>query len=1376
MKNIIITLTLVSASLLLSAQSNKEHFNLLFKAKTFTPEVNAEKVIRKNQLGEIFQSKSIVLLQFYNLPSNSDKELLSRNGIVLMDYMPRNAYYAAITKGTDLSVLRQVKVRSIIEVPSKVKIDKVLLSEDLPYYTIDKASDDLIVKVSSYDVFRRDEVAKELQKLGYRILDEEVKRSTIKVIIEKDKLEDLAALPFVYSLFTNDAPAIPEDRPARSLHRSSAINGLLSSHRKYDGSGVTVAIADDGAVSHIDYQGRLTDLAGGAGGTHGDMTGGICAGAGNRDELVRGHATGAHLFMYNINSYPQIVNAVANFNNLGIRVTSTSYSQGTGGVYTNDTRDIDRDLRNVPQMMHVFSAGNAGTANHSTNAYPARWGNITGGYKAGKNVIASGNLRNQDQLETSSSRGPAEDGRIKPDLCANGYNQLSTGPNNTTQTGGGTSAAAPSIAGTVTQLYHAYKELNGQQLPDGALIKGTLQNTAEDLGRPGPDYEHGWGRIHALRAVRALEDRWYMADSVTTGEKDTFEFDVPAGTGQLRLMIHWTDFEGSATAAQALVNNLDMEVIDTAGTTYLPWVLDPRPNAATLALNATRKVDVLNNTEQVTLEMPYEGRYKVIVSGTSIPQGPQKYYMLYYFVPDEIELTWPNGGEGLIPGSTEFIRWDAYGTSGTFALEYSSDAGQNWNMASSTIPGNLRYAPWTPPISAVGGKGLLRISRAGDSDVSDTTFALLGRPNDFKVDTVCPNTMSFSWSSVNGADEYEVYKLGSKYMEPIGVTSSTNLQISSVNPFDDNWFAVAAKANGHTGTRAIAINYNGGLLNCTVDKDLEAMSIINPPSSISLCLASADSVHIKLQLRNTSVRDSASNFYLRYRLGNGPMVSDTVTAKLAPGDTLNHSFSKHENFNTPGNYDITAWVVWTNDQNQWNDSVTFTLNTITGSSVNLPFKEDFDAFPTCQTTTGCELPCALSGGWLNEENMVQDDADWRTNSGGTPSQNTGPTTDHTTGTQLGNYLYIEASGGPNGDGCVQHIANLISPCLTLDSLISPELSFWYHMNDGNQNPTTMGSLHVDLLFADTTILDIIPIIAGNQGAAWLNMIADLSAYKGKKMNVRIRGIVGTRWSSDIAIDDIEIRDRFRASFSFSGDLCKDSLVQFRNTSPAVPSDIHWWNFGPNANPPVATGAGPHLVTFNTQGAQDVTKWIRDSISGKTDSLIQAVFIEGVPVAKFGYSSNLRTVSFMDSSINGQQMAWLFGDGGFSNIANPSHLYLSNGPFTVQQIVQSQCGIDTFTQIITFNVGIEEILKESNIHVYPNPSSGRVNLDISFLPQSGLMITVEDLAGRAVYKRTVQHQGGVFSHVLNLENLENGLYVISISTEGIEARFKLEVQK
>ena len=142
--------------------------------------------------------------------------------------------------------------------------------------------------------------------------------------------------------------------------------------------------------------------------------------------------------------------------------------------------------------------------------------------------------------------------------------------------------SCPGVSGTIAQLYHAYRDLNGGNDPDAALIKGAILNTGEDLGNIGPDFRYGWGRINARRAYEVIENGQYVAASISQGAADSYSIPVPAGVSELRIMTYWTDYEGSTSAAIALVNDVNMEVTDPNAVTYLPWLLDPTPNATGL--------------------------------------------------------------------------------------------------------------------------------------------------------------------------------------------------------------------------------------------------------------------------------------------------------------------------------------------------------------------------------------------------------------------------------------------------------------------------------------------------------------------------------------------------------------------------------------------------------------------------------------------------------------------------------------------------------------------------------------------------------------------------------------------------------------------------
>ena len=349
-----------------------------------------------------------------------------------------------------------------------------------------------------------------------------------------EELDDLAEFDAIYYIEPKMPDPFPEGHRGRALHRM----GTLSQHpgQGFDGSGIGISIADDGGVNHIDFLGRLEQLTSSVGGDHGDMTAGLAVGAGNLDPLAIGMAPGSHLKLYEISSYPHVTNAVSNLLEDNIAITSTSFLEDCGGYYTNSARALDLQVYENEELLHVFSAGNSagnncsGTYGHVVDEQNTFYGNITGGRKAAKSSLAVANLYYNDVLHHQSSRGPTEDGRIKPDIAAHGQGQRTTDSQNTYQSAGGTSAAAPTIAGIMASLYQAYEETHNQGIPPAGLMKGILLNTAEDLGRPGPDYEYGWGRAHAARALEVIQEEQFTDGYVSHNSSSFHNIFVPAGT------------------------------------------------------------------------------------------------------------------------------------------------------------------------------------------------------------------------------------------------------------------------------------------------------------------------------------------------------------------------------------------------------------------------------------------------------------------------------------------------------------------------------------------------------------------------------------------------------------------------------------------------------------------------------------------------------------------------------------------------------------------------------------------------------------------------------------------------------------------------------
>ena len=164
--------------------------------------------------------------------------------------------------------------------------------------------------------------------------------------------------------------------------------------------------------------------------------------------------------------------------------------------------------------------------------------------------------------------------------------------------------------------------------------------------------------------------------------------------------------------------------------------------------------------------------------------------------------------------------------------------------------------------------------------------------------------------------------------------------------------------------------------------------------------------------------------------------------------------------------------------------------------------ENFDSFQTGANSNP-------ANGW---ENGPESQFNWQADANGTPTSNTGPSQDHTSGS--GRYMYTEASSQN-----LSRRADLLSPTLNLAGANGATLSFFYSMY-GN----TMGSLHVDVYNGASWTEDVF-LVSGQQhyiGNAWTEANISLSGFLTNGVRVRFRGIVGSNFRSDMAIDDVRI--------------------------------------------------------------------------------------------------------------------------------------------------------------------------------------------------------------------------------------------------------------
>lgn len=815
---------------------NRDSKEIYFKAETIIPESISEsqKGIIPHKMSERLAEGYVKIIQFKTLPGEELKAEMEAQGIKLLAYVPNRAFLAQIANNTTYETLKSFNVEGINEYHASLKVDKFLSEDYLPNYVVN--GNQLRLVAQTYNTLSTADLANQLKSLSdISILDINESMNVVEIAIDKSRVMEVASLSAVAYLEIGHEEGQPENYTARTLHRSNVLNTSYNGGLKYDGTGVVVMMQDDGDIGpHIDFQGRVDQSVANSQtgfGNHGDHVAGTFMGAGNLDPLAEGMAPGVFGFIYGSSNVHY--NAVpSRYNNDNLVITTKSYSNGCNAGYTSLTQQLDDQVVDYPSLSHVFSAGNSGTSNCGYGA-GSFWGNVTGGHKIGKNVIAVANLNFVDQIAGSSSRGPASDGRIKPDIAAKGSQVYSCDEGYDYRTISGTSMACPGVTGTMAQLYHAYKDLNGGAEPKSGLIKATVLNTAEDLGRPGPDFIYGWGRINGSEAFELLSNNQYMDSSVGALNVNTHTLNIPANVERVKIMLYWTDPASFAGSNFALVNDLDLTVTSPSLNTFQPLVLDPTPVPAILNSAAVPGIDDLNNMEQVVIDNPASGAYTISVNGSQVPQGPQEYFIVYRYETSEVKLTYPIGGESLAPGENQTIRWDAYGNSGSFLLEYSLDSGLTWNLINGNVSASTRTFNWSTPNNVSTSTGMVRISRGGETDQSDAVFTMIGVPSNVQVVSSCSDSAALGWNAVNGADGYIVRMLGAEYMDSVAFTTNTQTYVDGIDGLDpDVWMSVQAvtMSNGSItgyGRRAYAIRKATGIYNCPSEAPVAGFSVDN---------------------------------------------------------------------------------------------------------------------------------------------------------------------------------------------------------------------------------------------------------------------------------------------------------------------------------------------------------------------------------------------------------------------------------------------------------------------------------------------------------------------------------------------------------------------
>ena len=904
---------------------------------------------QNNSLTELRATKA-VSLQFETIPSAKKIEQLSSKGITLKTYLGNNSYLAIARQKIDLnSMANEFGFFQILNKNINAELLQDIKADHIPNYA--KHSDGTVdVAITFSDELSREDLNAFIAQNDGKLIRSFSNGQVAVFNVSKNKVQNIIDEPFVQNI------EFEEEEVARLNYENKIVQGAHYVHQtsipgmELDGSGIVVGVGDGGNLGeHIDFENALleetTEYATNFG-DHGDHVAGTIASKGNLDPRQSGFAPGAGLIIEKTSNV--FYKSREYYDDYGMVLTNNSYGSSfncdENGAYNYTSFELDKQLREMPHLMHVFAAGNNGAA--TCSGFPKGYQTVLKYYGAAKNVLTVGSVDENLEIANSSSRGPAKDGRLKPEVCGVGVNVLSNGREYDYHSMSGTSMAAPSVTGSMALMYQKYEQNTGE-IARGDLMKAIVCNTADDLGVKGPDYKYGFGLVNAFRAINAIEDERYFLGQVENAATTNHSITVGAGVVEAKFLLYWNDKETTSNPDKALVNNLDFQIITPTGEVILPWVLNHESNEVNMS--PSRKVDGLNNIEQVTISNPVPGEYTLVVKGTEVPFGPQEFAVTYEVNEEEVNLLFPAGKESLVPNDQYNIVWAAnMDNENTFKLELSLDNGLTWDLLVDQIPANHRTYKWrTPETITQCAKMRISVNNTGLTDTHDATFNILGKPKNVLAIPVCKETIRLVWEDVdNAADSYIVYMLKEGKMEVFAETTQKYADLEfNFEEGKDYWFSVANKSYlGNLGERTKAISAQSWFDHpCDRENDGKVVDIFGMLNGREFTSISLGEEGVGVLIQNNGSNE-LTHYNVSMRVNNQGALKEKFTGVLPSGGEQLYTFENRYDFSEVGSYSIDTWISHPLDDLHYNDSLVgqFEVNQLPNEPVQLPMTFDFE--------------------------------------------------------------------------------------------------------------------------------------------------------------------------------------------------------------------------------------------------------------------------------------------------------------------------------------------------------------------------------------------------------------------------------------------------
>lgn len=509
-------------------------------------------------------------------------------------------------------------------------------------------------------------------------------------------------------------------------------NRILAAQQWYPqlrGDQLRIAIKDENIDTQmLDLRDKVffQELALTSKGDHATQLAYLVAGTGITGDHPLGLAPGAGI--YNT-SFRSLLPDQQRLKTWGISTQLFAYGTDVENYYGLEAALYDAAAVSDTTLLYVFSAGNLGLSRATGGKYDTLvgWSNLTGNFKQSKNSLVVGASGMNDQLLAFSSRGPAYDGRIKPEITAFSEN--------------GTSEAAAVVAGSVLLLQDLYRQKYGV-LPSSALVRSALLSAAIKTNG-NISHASGYGGLDLLRTLRVIDKEQFFYGALAPADSVVFRVRIPPVCRNLTITLSWIDPPAKAGEGKALINDLDISCYNRRdGSLWLPNVLPIDPVPSMLLTKPKPGEDHLNNNEQLFIANPSDTLLEIKVKTAAIQSGGKQAFYISYAFDGSLQAEWltPANSDIFYDSTGIFLSWT--GDTQTKGPLFYEDTTGAVRLLQSAITGNSLF--WKPEKPETG-KFRFRLWQ-GSAEIVSPWIRLQPLPQ-LQTVSVCGDSVFVEWQS-----------------------------------------------------------------------------------------------------------------------------------------------------------------------------------------------------------------------------------------------------------------------------------------------------------------------------------------------------------------------------------------------------------------------------------------------------------------------------------------------------------------------------------------------------------------------------------------------------------------------------------------------------